>query len=117
MAIVNTKFNCRNVIFLEGMVRNINVSDEGKLYFILESVSLDKFGGIYKCPIKVVVAGKAAVSLLTQTIHNGDLVEVEGKLRWSEESDTYKVIGTHVIHTTPIMREVELKIDEVKHAE
>jgi single-stranded DNA-binding protein len=111
---VMVKVNNLNIVYLEGNVfeKKLIETNTGKsvLKFILynchisnpdEKLKVNK----YDLKIPVNMFGKPAVKM-NERIKNGDLVLVEGMLRFDEETNKFKISAVHITHSTAIMREL-----------
>jgi len=117
--IKKVKVNMNNRSFLEGYVSDKEYAKENGrdiLKFLLTHLSLTKpneknLSNCFTCPVNVVMYDSVARKV-NEFVNNGDLIEVEGKLRHTSFNGKHKIIATHIKHTEPITRDVEIEEDK-----
>jgi single-stranded DNA-binding protein len=116
MAKVKVKVNNINIMYIEGTVfdKQLIKTSTGKdvLKFFLYNCHIsnpDENYKVNKYDLKIMVNmfGKPAIKM-NERIQNGDLLLVEGMLRFDEETNRFKIAAVHVTHSTAIMRELDI---------
>lgn len=97
------KINCNNLVLLEGYVSELKYDKvTRKMTFMLESLSVNKARDLFSCKIACIASGTSAETIY-RFIQDGDLVEVEARLRQGTTSKNIKLSVVHAKHTTAIM--------------
>lgn len=97
------KVNCNNLVLLEGYVSELKYDrDTRKMTFMIESLSVNKARDLFSCKVPCIASGTSAETIY-RFIQDGDLVEVEARLRQGTTSKNIKLSVVHAKHTKAIM--------------